>query len=77
MPRASKYRCPFCPQQRPSLFGLELHLEDDHPDDPREIAVQIVHKFPGVDIDAVHHRMQRQPEPTKWLDERRHLHTGA
>jgi hypothetical protein len=59
--------CPFCGAWMRDLFGLSLHLEDDHPGRERELVVAIAEaprapldavapgaRMPGVDIDRVH-----------------------
>ncbi len=32
-------RCPFCAQERADLFGLSLHLEDEHADEQHRVSV--------------------------------------
>lgn len=52
-------RCPFCTQTRRDLFGLSLHLEDDHAELMPSVRV-VVEASPlpivEVDIDAIYTR---------------------
>lgn len=56
MPRA----CPFCGQLWRDLFGLSLHLEDEHPGRENELVVAIAPELRAVpifecNIDRAHH----------------------
>jgi hypothetical protein len=50
--------CPFCHRRMRDLFGLSLHLEDEHPKDQGRVGVVVLDRdvLPMVecDIDAIY-----------------------
>lgn len=65
--------CLFCASQLRDLFGLALHLEDNHPDDQHLVGVHVArgpHSLIGVavlpvvevDIDAVNRNPKFKPK---------------